>query len=54
MPKMSIRSSYCSTRPINTLVLTKTNQKMEDEEGNMLDVWILSFEAASQDEGDEA
>ena len=38
----------------NTLVLTKTNQKMEDEEGNMLDVWILSFEAASQDEGDEA
>ena len=38
----------------NTLVLTKTKQKMEDEEGNMLDVWILSFEAASQDEGDEA
>lgn len=38
----------------NTLVLTKTNQKMEDEEGNMLDVWILSFEAASQDGGDEA
>ena len=38
----------------NTPVLTKTNQKMEDEEGNMLDVWILSFEAASQDEGDEA
>ena len=38
----------------NTLLLTKTNQKMEDEEGNMLDVWILSFEAASQDEGDEA
>lgn len=38
----------------NTLVLTKTNQKMEDEEGNMLDVWILSFEAASRDEGDEA
>ena len=37
-----------------TLVLTETNQKMEDEEGNMLDVWILSFEAASQDEGDEA
>lgn len=38
----------------NTLVLTKTNQRIEDEEGNMLDVWILSFEAASQDEGDEA
>ena len=38
----------------NTLVLTKTNQKMEDEEGNMLDVWILSFEVATQDEGNEA
>lgn len=32
----------------NTLMLTKTNQKMEDEEGSMLDVWILSFEVASQ------
>ena len=38
----------------DTLVLTKTNQKMEDEEGNMLDVWILSFEATSSDKGDEA
>lgn len=38
----------------NTLVLTKTNQKMEDEDGNILDVWILSFEAASQDEENEA
>ena len=38
----------------NNLVLTKTNQKMEDEEGNMLDVWILSFEATSQDMGNEA
>ncbi len=37
----------------NTLVLTKTNQKTEDEEGNMLDVWILSFEAGSQDAGDK-
>lgn len=36
------------------LVLTKTDQKTEDEEGNMLDVWILSFEATSDDEeGDE-
>lgn len=29
----------------DTLVLTKTNQKMEDEDGNLLDVWFLSFEA---------
>ena len=37
------------------LVLTKTDQRTEDEEGNMLDVWILSFEATSDDEeaGDE-
>lgn len=37
------------------LVLTKTDQKTEDEEGNMLDVWILSFEATSDvdEEGDE-
>ncbi len=40
----------------NRLVLTKTDQKTEDEDGNLLDVWILSFEAASDDEedGDEA
>lgn len=37
------------------LVLTKTDQRTEDEEGNILDVWILSFEATSDDEeaGDE-
>lgn len=36
------------------LVLTKTDQKTEDVEGNMLDVWILSFEATLGDEeGDE-
>lgn len=37
------------------LVLTKTDQRTEDEEGNMLDVWILSFEATSDNEeaGDE-
>lgn len=35
------------------LVLTKTNQKTEDEDGNMLDIWILSFEAAS-DNGEGA
>lgn len=37
----------------DTLVLTKTDQKMEDDEGNLLDVWFLSFEAAQEQEGDE-
>lgn len=36
----------------NTLVLTKTDQKMEDEEGNLLDVWFLSFEAALEHENE--
>lgn len=35
----------------NTLILIKTDQKMEDENGNLLDVWMLSFEA-SQENGD--
>lgn len=35
----------------NTLILTKTDQKTEDEDGNLLDVWMLSFEA-SQKNGD--
>ena len=37
----------------DTLVLTKTDQKMEDEKGNLLDVWFLSFEAAQEQEDDE-
>lgn len=37
----------------DTLVLTKTDQKMEDEERNLLDVWFLSFEAAQEQEDDE-
>lgn len=37
----------------DTLILTKTNQKMEDEEGRLLDVWFLSFEAAHEQEEDE-
>lgn len=37
----------------NTLVLTKTDQKMEDEEGNLLDVWFLSFESAKEEEVNE-
>lgn len=35
----------------DTLILTKTDQKTEDENGNLLDVWVLSFEA-SQENGD--
>ena len=35
----------------NTIVLTKTNQNREDEEGALLDVWLLSFEAAPDDAG---
>lgn len=37
----------------NTLVLTKTTQKSEDEDGNLLDVWLLSFEASQEDGDDE-
>ena len=37
----------------DTLVLTKTDQKMEDEDGNLLDVWFLSFEVAQEEEIDE-
>jgi len=36
----------------NTLVLTKTDQKMEDEDGSLLDVWILSFEASHNKDGE--
>lgn len=37
----------------NTLVLTKTDQKLEDENGVLLDVWLLSFEAAQRQEDEE-
>lgn len=37
----------------DTLVLTKTDQKMEDEDGSLLDVWFLSFESAKREEVDE-
>ena len=33
----------------DTLILTKTDQKMEDEEGQLLDVWFLSFESSHQE-----
>lgn len=32
----------------NTLMLTKTNQKAEDENGELLDVWLLSFESVAE------
>lgn len=34
----------------NTLVLTKTDQKTEDENGELLDIWFLSFEATNEQE----
>lgn len=37
----------------DTLVMTKTDQKLEDEDGNLLDVWYLSFEAGADEEGEE-
>ena len=36
----------------DTLILTKTDQKIEDENGNFLDVWFLSFEATHEEDGD--
>ena len=49
-----ITKEMLATYGCDRLVLTKTDQKTEDEEGNMLDVWILSFEATLGDEeGDE-
>lgn len=37
----------------DTLVMTKTTQRKEDDDGSILDVWVLSFEAAepADDEG---
>ena len=37
----------------DTLVLTKTTQKAEDESGNILDVWILSFEAGKAEDRED-
>lgn len=49
-----ITKEMLATYGCDRLVLTKTDQKTEDEEGNMLDVWLLSFEATSDaGEGDE-
>ena len=38
----------------DTLVLTKTTQQKEDEDGTIMDVWFLSFEAESAKEDEEA
>lgn len=48
-----ITKEMLSAYGCNTLVLTKTSQKTEDEDGSLLDVWILSFEASSQGQEDE-
>ena len=32
------------------LVLTKTNRQAADEDGNLLDVWLFSFEASNSEE----
>ena len=37
----------------DTLVLTKTTQHKEDEDGEILDVWVLSFEAEANPRTDE-
>lgn len=41
-----ITKEMLSAYGCDTLVLTKTTQRKEDEDGNILDVWVLSFEAA--------
>lgn len=40
-----ITKEMLSAYGCNTLVFTKTDQKMEDEDGSLFDVWFLSFEA---------
>jgi len=36
----------------DTVVLTKTNKQREDEDGNLLTVWLLSFEASMSNRGE--
>lgn len=47
-----ITKEMLATYGCNTIVLTKTDQKMEDAGGTLLDVWILSFEAAPDRDGE--
>lgn len=44
-----ITKEMLSAYGCNTLVLTKTDQKMEDENGALLDVWVLSFESIQEE-----
>lgn len=44
-----ITKEMLSAYGCNTLVLTKTDQKMEDENGALLDVWVLSFESIPEE-----
>jgi hypothetical protein len=36
----------------NTIILTKTDQHKADSDGNLLDVWLLTFEAGVHRQGD--
>lgn len=47
-----ITKEMLATYGCDTLILTKTDQKIEDENGNFLDVWFLSFEATHEEDGD--
>ena len=47
-----ITKEMLSAYGCDTLVLTKTNQRLEDEDGNVLDVWFLSFEALKEEEAE--
>jgi hypothetical protein len=48
-----ITKEMLSAYGCDTLVLTKTNQHKEDENGNILDVWVLSFEAATATDSED-
>ena len=47
-----ITKEMLSAYGCDTLVLTKTNQRLEDEDGDVLDVWFLSFEALKEEEAE--
>lgn len=48
-----ITKEMLSAYGCDTLVLTKTTQHKEDENGEILDVWVLSFEAGANPSTDE-
>ena len=49
-----ITKEMLSAYGCDTLVLTKTDQKMDDGDGNLLDVWFLSFESGQHPESGDA